>query len=249
MEIASRRSTSESFPPFLVFKTDQKKNDFLKKLLALYAMQYFMTKSVSLERFSESALKNQYGPLEFNIFCPNLCIVNDQIKIIMASLIRETYTEVLEGLDKYLRPKEQRLWTPTFCCILILCMCAEMVETNTDLRVVHALRDLPTSPNGLDQKGNKVSREESIEVCRQLDDSAIRSAETGFHILYSKASKLKDGSIRDHAFNPIRNGVEIVKKAKLGRHVEEFVRDIREIVEKHRKYFLYIDTGVITDLL
>lgn len=195
-----------------------------------------MTKSVTLgPGFSEGALKNKYGPLEFNVLSPNLCVVNDQIKTVMASLIRETYTEVLEELEKCLRPRDRRLWTPTFCCILILCMCAEMVETNTDLRVVHKIRDVSQSPDGLDQNVNKVSREESIEVCRRLDDVAIRGAESGFHILYSKATKLKDGSVRDHGFNPIRDGVDIVKNANLGRNVEVFVRDIRVIVEKHRR--------------
>ncbi|CAG8957613.1 hypothetical protein HYFRA_00010480 [Hymenoscyphus fraxineus] len=208
-------------------------NKLYKSCMSLYAMQYFMTKSISLQPgFVESALSNQYGPLEFNMLSPNLSMVNDQIKVVMSTLIREAYVEVLDSLDKLLRPKQQKLWAESFFCIQTLCMCAEMVQTNMDLRVVRALRD---SSGGEGAAANL--REESIDVCRKLDDVAIKNAEIGFHLLYSKSKILKDGSIRDHSFNPIRNGVEVVRKENLGHNTEEFVDRLRTIANNHKHEF------------
>ncbi|KAG9235375.1 hypothetical protein BJ875DRAFT_271782 [Amylocarpus encephaloides] len=152
----------------------------------------------------------------------------------MAKLLQDAYLDVLEELDKHLRPKEPLSWAPAFRCILVLCMCAEMVETTTDLRVVNAMHDMSRSPDGLDQNRNKASREDSIAVCRKLDE-AIRSAESSYHLIY-KTTRLKGESRKSQAFNPIRYGSGVVKKANLGKDVEDFADSMIAVVTKHREY-------------
>jgi hypothetical protein len=199
-------------------------------------MQFFMTKSIVMLRdASEQVPENIAGPVELNTQNPNLRMINIQIKHVMHSLICNTYLEVLAELEKDLRPKELALWAPTFCCILMLCMCAEMVQITSDLRVVNALDDISKSTDGRDKNGNSASRADSIDVCHKLDGLPIASIESSFHLIY-RTAKIKDGSKREQGFNPIRDGLDIVRKAKLGKDVEEFVDRMIAIVAKHREY-------------
>jgi hypothetical protein len=203
----------------------------------LYAMQFFMTKTIVLLREeSQKILQHLPTPMELNIQTPNLRMINIQIKHVMYSLIRDKYREVLEELEDNLRPKDLTLWAPNFCCILILCMCAEMVQITSDYRVVCALDDMLRSSDGLDRNGNRPSRVDSLNVCRELDELALASAESNFHVIY-KSIRLKEGPNREQGFNPIRNGVDVVRKAKLDREmeerVEEFVVRIHDVVAKY----------------
>lgn len=206
----------------------------------LYAMQFFMTKTIVLLREeSQKILQDLPAPMELNIQTPNLRMINIQIKHVMYTLIRDKYLEVLEELEKDLRPKDLTLWAPNFCCILILCMCAEMVQITSDYRVVCALDDMLRSNDGLDKNGKQPSRVDSLNICRELDELALASAESNFHMIY-KSIKLKEGLRREQGFNPIRDGVGVVRKAKLGREmegsVEELVVRIHDAVIKHGEY-------------
>ncbi|CAG8957611.1 hypothetical protein HYFRA_00010478 [Hymenoscyphus fraxineus] len=200
-------------------------NKFLQKLLSLYAMQHFMATSLVVS--PKPSAQNMNGPLTYDSRSPNLRMVNRQLKHVMLELLQDTYGEVLDELENQLlqKPNKYKLWAPSFSAILVLNMCAEMVQINTDFRIVNAVSDMQKSPTGLDRNGNKASREASENLCREIDDKALRSAESGFQFVYNKQSKLKDGSKRDRAFNPIRDGENVVKKEKLGESVEKFVKN------------------------
>ena len=225
----------------------------------LYAMQYFMTKSITILRdLSGDVLNSLPRPTQLEYACnPNLRLINIQIKHEMYFLIRKTYLDVLEELDKQMRRKDPTLWAPTFCCIMILCMCAERVQTNTDFRILSGLdeeaAELVSSSAGLDNNNSssnnnnnnnnnnnssrtpRPSRDESIDVCRKLDNQPIASAISLFHMVY-RTNKVRDSSKkREESFNPIRDGLEMVRKAKLGQDVEEFVSRIRAVVAEHRE--------------
>lgn len=208
-------------------------NQLLGKALKLYAMQFFMTKTiVLLPGESDDILEHLHCPSELNLQRPNMRMISIQIKHVMYSLIQNTYFEVLEELEENLRPKDFASWAPSFCCILILCMCAEMVQITTDYRVVCALDDMSKSQDGRDKNGNTTSRDDSFDVCYKLDDLFIASAESSFHVIY-KSARLKDSTKREHGFNPIRDGLSSVRKAKLGLDVEEFVGRILDVVAQY----------------
>ena len=190
----------------------------------LHAMQYFMTKSITILRSSsEHVLDNLARPLQLNYsHNPNVRLINIQVKHEMCSLIRDTYLEVLENLEKALRPKELELWAPNFCCVLILCMCAEMIQTTTDLRIV----------NALDDKANLTSRDNGIDIYRKLEDLPIANITSMFHLVY-RTNRLKDRSKREEGFNPIRDGIDPVKKANLSQDVNDLVTGVRRVMNNY----------------
>ena len=200
----------------------------------LYAMQYFMTKAVAMLRDESEDIQELPRPIEIDCRKANMRIINIQVKHVMLSLIQDTYASVLEGLEENLVQKRTELWAPTVCCILILCMCAEMVQITSDLRVVNALDDISKSPDGLDKNGNTASRDDSIEVSQLLDDVPIRSIESSFHTLY-RMTKVKSQSRVERGFNPIRDGLGSVENAELGQDVERFVGGILNVVADHSK--------------
>jgi hypothetical protein len=155
----------------------------------------------------------------------------------MCILIKEMYLKILGELEKGLREKNKlALWAPNFCCIMILCMCAEMVQTSTDLRTVNSLNErAKPSTRGLDANSKSPSRDESIEACRKIDDLPIASAMNTFHLVYKTCKPSKHGSRKERSFNFVCNGLDAVAKLKLGRDVEEFVDRIRNIVAKYRE--------------
>lgn len=181
------------------------------------------------ERMPEGIL----GPTEFTEK-PNVRLINIQIKNVMLTLIRETYLAVLDELDKDIRSQDCTNWVSNFSCILVLCMCTEMVQVTSDFRVINSLEEISESSNRLDKNGNSASREDSINVCRQLDERLISTATSSFHLIY-RFIKRKNGSKLVQGFNPIRDGVDIISKANVGHDVELFAHRIRSLLNKHSK--------------
>lgn len=200
-------------------------------------MQYFMTTSITiLGDSSREVLNNLARPrqLEYT-HNPGLRLVNIQIKHVMYILIKQMYLKILEELEKGLCEKNKlALWAPSFCCIMILCMCAEMVQTSTDLRIVNSLDERnKLSTSGLDANSKSLSRDESIEACRKIDDLPIASVMDTFHFVYKTR---KHSSKKKESFNFVCNGLDAMAQFKLGRDVEELVDRIRNIVAKHREF-------------
>jgi hypothetical protein len=103
------------------------------------------------------------------------------------------------------------------------------------------------SRDGLDKNGKQPSRVDSLNICRELDELALASAESNFHMIY-KSVKLKEGLKREQGFNPIRDGVGVVRKARLGREMEENVEElvvrIHDAVVKHGECLYQKPSGV-----
>ncbi|KAF4636888.1 hypothetical protein G7Y89_g1206 [Cudoniella acicularis] len=183
---------------------------------------YFMTTSITILRDSAQELLDSLPRPHLYDYTHNpymLRLVNNQIKHVMRDLVEKAYLDVLDTLELSLRQKAPAQWAPSFCCIMVLCMCAEMVQTTSDFRIVKLLSDARSSPP---------SREESIAVCRKLDDVPIASCMSIFHQVYT-ACKLKDGAKREGGFNPVRQGVDVVMKAELGQDVQDLVTRIKTI--------------------
>jgi hypothetical protein len=203
--------------------------------MTLHAMQYFMTTSiVILGDSSMEVLNNLARPrqLEYT-HNPNLRLVNIQIKHVMYILIKEMYPKVLDELEKgFCEKNKLARWAPSFCCVMILCMCAEMVQTNTDLRIVNSLDERnKLSTSGPDANSKLLSRDKSIESCRKIDDLRIASMMDTFQFVY----KTHKYSSSKESFSLVCNGLDAMAQFKLGRDVEELVNTIRNIVAKHRE--------------
>lgn len=196
-----------------------------------------MTSSITILRDSSvEVLNNLPRPrqLEYT-HNPSLRLVNIQIKHVMYILIKDMYLKILDELEKGLCEKNKlALWAPSFCGIMILCMCAEMVQTSTDLRVVNSLDERnKLSTSGLDASNKSLSRDESIEACRKIDDLPIATVMDTFHFVYKAR---KHSSKKKESFNFVCNGLDAITQFKLGRDVEELVDRIRNIVATHREF-------------
>lgn len=199
-------------------------------------MQYFVNKSITILRdSSEMVLNNLKRPTQLDYsHNPSVRLINLQIKHIMLGIITKTYAAVLEELEKLLRPKEPQLWAPTFCCIMILNMCAEMVQETTDFRIACAMDDMKKSPDGRDKNGNKPSQEESISVCRKLDSLPIANATATFHLM-NRTKKVNSRRAQRKAYNPIRDQLDGKEAAELDPGVKELITRVCHIVTEHRE--------------
>jgi hypothetical protein len=195
----------------------------------LYAMQYFMTVGISIrEESQKEILRKIKHPVQF-LYTPNKTsrLINMQIKKFMCLLIRSTYRKVLDGLQTELKPKTGS-WATCFCVIMLLRMCAEMVQTTTDAKITSALNDQDLT----------CSHEDTIEIIKQLDELPIAYSTAMFHAIF-KTSKLNRGKVREGGFNPLRDELDsaTVSKIKSDPSRRDFINNIRSIVANHSLFF------------
>jgi hypothetical protein len=63
-------------------------------------------------------------------------LLNRQLKFVMHRLHRDITRELLEGLEKSMRSCTKNAWGPSFCAILVLCLCIEGLQTAADTFVI-----------------------------------------------------------------------------------------------------------------
>lgn len=200
-------------------------------------MQYFMSRSIALSKTSSAEILNklqrpmrvQYEPTR------NSRLINIQLRSIMSTLIENTYLTVLENLERRILTKQFGEWATGFCAIMILRMCAEIVQTTADLRIVNAMDDRDNSTIRLDKHANVPSRKFTIEVAESLEQLPIAGATDLFHLVY-KTNRPKDGGQRKQGFNPIRDGPDNEQQTQLGKSATEFVRRLQSVLRRHRMY-------------
>jgi hypothetical protein len=148
-------------------------------------------------------------------------LITRQVKYEVYILVLEKTDEVLQGLEKELMKFKKGSWGNCFCVIMLLFMCAEMVQVLADLKVVHELRSNPGGPD--------LSRGTSIEVCRKLDVRPIRQCMEMFHTIY-RSHKQNTNQKMERAFNPLRDGIRIDPKEGIDESMLDLVRDICRVV-------------------
>jgi hypothetical protein len=194
--------------------------------MKLYAMHFFMSRIIT---FTKDSAKKAIEVLPRPFQLPykrsqSSKLLLHQIKMEMNDLQLEMTTKVLDGLEKALRSRSRPTWATSFCVIMILCMCIEAVQAAVDGAVVQSI---------LEQRGSNkpsVSREEGFAVCRQLEEKVFEECKEIFHIVY----KSKPGRNERGRFNPILDGIE--DDTSQGIDEEELVKDVRRVMNNHRKH-------------
>lgn len=146
-----------------------------------------------------------------------------QIKQEMYILIQKATVDLLEELRKTICANEsitKTAWGSSFCAISILCMCLEMVQSATDLKLVHMMREEGHSRLSRADSENQ-SRELPILYCIEMFHSAFRS--------HKRIGSRKN----EHGFNPIRDGLSVDNKRGLDEAVAELIDGIRHIITEH----------------
>ncbi|CZR58090.1 uncharacterized protein PAC_07980 [Phialocephala subalpina] len=169
----------------------------VQNALRLHTIHYFMSTLItfseeSAEKVSRS-IRNYDALLE-----PYLSsrLLNRQIKYVMHKLHREITIEVLEGLERSLRARTKDSWGPSFCTILILCLCIEDLQIAADTMVVCDMLKKGTE--------SKYTRDQSYQVCLALDEYPFMQCKRLFHDIY-KSHKEQNGGAREGGFNPLRS--------------------------------------------
>jgi hypothetical protein len=193
----------------------------------LYAMHYFMAQILVFTDDSADAVINSLDrPTRFpykRILTSK--VITLQIKQVMHKLVHGQTSELLEGLQTTMSTKNPTKgeWASSFCAILILCMCAEMVQSATDLKAVHMMSE---------EGYTKLSRAKSMEECREIPISYFIEL---FHSIFRSFQRT---GVRknERGFNPIRDGLTVDNKKGLDEPITQLVDDILDILAEHGRY-------------
>lgn len=151
----------------------------------------------SLVTFSDDFAEDVYEYLLHNDVPQHLSsrLLNRQIKHIMHQLHRDLTAEVLKGLEKSLRSRTKDSWGASFCTILVLSLCIENLQTAADTLVVCDIQKLGAQ--------SKLTRNQSIDACSNLDRYPFEQCKKLFHEIY-RSHKEGNGGARDGGFNPLK---------------------------------------------
>ena len=122
-------------------------------------------------------------------------LLSRQVKHVMNKLHRDTYSKVLEVLERSMRSRTRDSWGTSFCAILIMCLCIEGLQTAADILVV--------CDRKINGDGSEYSRVQSYEACSQLDKYPFQQCVRLFHDIY-KSHREGNGGGREPGFNPLK---------------------------------------------
>jgi hypothetical protein len=162
----------------------------------VYVMHYYLTKKLRLsEESANVAGQNLDAPkmLQYEATLPST-LISTQIKHEMYKLLHDSMIEILEVLDKMRDLKAP--WAPTFCAIVMLTMCVEMVQVSIDQKIVRAMIE--------DEDKSQLSRDASREQGETLGKLIFICTEM-FHKIHK--------TYKNNGCNPVLNRLDIDKVA------------------------------------
>lgn len=150
-------------------------------------------------------------------------IINRQVKQLLIPMLQGAYEEVLSRLEKNLRRRTKAWWATCFGSILILTICAEVVQTGIDL----SLASDTEHQSALD------SRNESFMYGSRLEEVILNVTNT-FHGFYkTNTNGISKG--KNKSFNPLRDDISYDDAASLGPDTVRLINNVKSIVAEHRK--------------
>jgi hypothetical protein len=167
------------------------------------------------------------GPLE-----PYLSsrLLGRQVKYAMHKLHREITMDVLEGLEKSMRSRTRDSWGPSFCAILMLCLCIDGLQIAADTFIVCDWEKCQRE--GVE---SQYIRNQSVEACQALDEYPFQQCARLFHDIY-RSHKAGNGGERKEGFNPLRYLWEVDATNELDQATDHMVRSINWIIYHQRKF-------------
>jgi len=147
-------------------------------------------------------------------------LLNRQIKHVISKIQQELTMEVLDGLEKSLRSRSKDSWAPSFCTILVLSLCIELIETAADIFVVC----------DIEKEGSKSEyrRNHSSEACSQLDNYPFRQCTQLFHDIF-KSHRDNSGG-KEGGLNPLMLNVETDGNTGWDQATKDMIHSIRSII-------------------
>ncbi len=155
-------------------------------------------------------------------------LLNRQVKYIMHKLHRELTETVLRDLEKSLRSRTKDSWAPSFCAILLLCLCIESLQTAVHTMVVCELQRPDPDP--------QCSGAQSRDACLALDEYPFQKCKKLFHEIY-RTHKEGGSGVRDGGFNPLI-AVHKGSDTHLDPAADEMVRSVYRMISSNGEYLL-----------
>lgn len=129
-------------------------------------------------------------------------LVTTQIKHVLCRLLRDECRGLLQSLGKAIASADKAAWASCFCAILILCMCVEMTQVDTDLHVTYKMRTMHER-----DETSTLTRDASITRCTTLEHGPIAHCISMFHeCMRSYQGKARDKK-NQRGYNPLRDGL------------------------------------------
>ena len=167
-----------------------------------YVMHYDMT--VELHMRPDSARRALVSlpepfelPYEATLVSP---FVSRPVKHELYMMLLETTKSLLADLEKELQQRDNAVWAPCFCVIVILCICAERTQIDTDRNIIYAIQK-----HGAE---STASRRTGIDHCRKLEDYLMSRCVNMFHE-FRRSRQPKGDKKPQRGFNPLRDGLDI----------------------------------------
>jgi hypothetical protein len=138
----------------------------------------------------------------------------------MNDLLHDFTKELLDQYNRELRDKRQETWLLCLLTHLILCMCAEQIQTQVDSFIVFRIQKGDCDP--------VVLRNCGTEVCRRVEHVVLA------HSLILLRGKLKT-LLRKH--NPFKHTYQVGEGKVLKESELNLVNEIRQVMSNHSKCF------------
>ena len=197
----------------------------------LHAIHYFMSHSLTFTEESASKVYQNVQPFG----APQEAylssrLLSRQVKYAMHKLHREITVEVLEGLEKSMRSRTRDSWGPSFCAILVLCLCIEGLQIAADTFIVYDWEKC--EEEGIE---SQYRRSQSAEACQALEDYPFQQCTRLFHDIY-RSHKEGNGGERKEGFNPLRALHEEGVTKGLDQATDRMARSINSIIYQCEHY-------------
>jgi len=191
----------------LHFRSDK---PLLQHALLLVSIQHFMSRTLFLTDSSASLVCRELGvPSSTHMFSR---LLERQIKCVMLKIQSELLKETLDQLEKCLRSRTVDSWPTSFAVILLLCICAEEMQTAAISAVTTEVADGATPPAATD----------ATRACIDVEEVVASRLQPLFHDIYKTQKEPREGG-----FNPLRDGP---LDERLGRDETRAVKEFQQLM-------------------
>lgn len=198
-------------------------------------MVYIMTIGIGLSEESLHTIRSKLKQPTRHDYThyDSLLLVNMQVKQVLCTMIQKQLALILNALDNDYRKlaNSQKLdrqqrdvhWAPIISTMFLLQMCAEMLQSSMDLRIIKEIED----------GAPWTRREESMLAAMALDRWLFRCIAEPFHYIFKSHSSTQKGTV---CFNPFRRDWSDDLAHGVCHPTQTFIKELRKIVQLHGNY-------------
>jgi hypothetical protein len=210
--------------------------------MTLYAMQYFMGRTITYTPASAKAVLGALEkPMSQEWEARNISgLFNRQLKCVMNTLLHSLTRRVFEDLEKELKVRSTTtIWGTSFCTVCLLCFYMEEVQIATNGFVMHKRHH--------DPDGDPPSPEDAIEICQKLDDGPYTYLSELFHGIFKSRKRFIANRRDNNIFNPIRDSSNMNINENVDQQTLDLADEVRQIIKEFSRSLSDYENTDLTD--